>query len=186
MKKILLVVCVPVLLVLAGGAVFAGGAGGLAWSDQHYVSGLSSSTLATTEIGGFGYGVSAGGTRTGGFGYAIYSEPGTDSLAGGVGGVIVGQESRTGPLTFAVNLWTGAGGVSETLAGIQSGHVVLFGEANVELGIAVTPWMQLSGYAGMQGLADVHPRTGIGGQLLRYSPILGMRLAWGSFPSARW
>ncbi len=158
----------------------------MTWSDQHSIAGLSNTTFVTSEVGGFGYGVSGGGTRTGGFGYAIYSKPGADSLAGGMGGVIVGQEVRTGPLTVSANLWTGAGAVSATVSGTQSGHVVLFAEASLELGIAVTPWMQLSGYAGMQGIADVDPHTGIGGQLARYSPILGLRLSWGSFPGARW
>jgi hypothetical protein len=106
-------------------------------------------------------------------------------MAGGVGGVIIGQESRTGPLTFAANLWTGLGGVSATFSGTQTGHMILFGEANIELGIAVTPGMQLSTYAGMQGIADVDPKTGVGTQLARHWPVVGMRLSWGSF-NARW
>jgi hypothetical protein len=182
-KTVLLVLAA---LVLPLSLAFAGGAGGVTWSDQHYISGLSSSTLATSEVGGFGYRVSRGGMRTGGFGYAIYSQPGADSLAGGVGGVILGQEGRSGPFTVAANIWTGIGAVSATFSGTHADHVVLFGEANVELGIAVTPWMQLSAYAGMQGIAGVDPRTGIGGELVRYSPVAGMRLSWGSFESARW
>ncbi len=165
---------------------FAGGAGGVTWSDQHSISGFSNTTVPASEIGGFGYGVTNGGRRTGGFGYVMYSEPGTDSLSGGVGGVIIGQESRTGPFTIAANLWTGAGAVSLGFSGTASSYVVLFGEANVELGVAVTPWMQLSAYAGMQGIADVDARTGIGAGLVRYCPVAGMRLSWGSFQSARW
>jgi len=172
------------VLALPVSLVFARGAGGVTWSDQRTISGLSNAAVSTSEVGGFGYGVSSGGTRTGGFGYALYSPSGTDSLAGGVGGVIVGRESRTGPFTFAANLWTGLGAVSSTFSGTQSSHMVLFGEASLELGIAVTPWMQLSAYAGMQSLADVD-HQGIGAHLAQYSPILGMRLAWGSF-DARW
>jgi len=164
---------------------FAGGAGGVTWSDQHYIAGLSNSTLSVSEVGGFGYGVNSGGQRAGGFGYAIYSPVGTDTLAGGVGGVIVGQEGRAGPFTLAANLWMGLGGVSATISGTQSGHMILFGEANLELGIAVTPWMQLAAYAGMQGMTDVNPQTGVGFQLARYAPVVGMRLAWGAF-NARW
>ena len=181
-----IVVLVLAALALSLPRAFAGGAGGVSWSDQYSVSGLSNSSLMTSEVGGFGYRVSSGGTRTGGFGYVIYSKPGADSLIGGVGGLIIGQEGRSGPLTVAANLWTGLGGVSATFAGTRSGHFVVFGEANLELGISVTPWMQLSAYAGMQGIADVDPRTGIGGELVRYSPVAGMRLAWGSFQSARW
>jgi hypothetical protein len=163
----------------------AAGAGGVAWSDQRRVEGFSSTPLSISEVGGFGYGVSSGGQRTGGFGYALYSPDGTSSLAGGVGGVIFGQEGHAGPLTFAVNLWTGLGGISARSLGTETGLAVLFGEASFELGIAVTPWMQLSAYAGMQGLADISPHSGIGTRLATYSPVVGMRLAWGSF-SARW
>lgn len=180
-----IVLAVLVVLALPLSFAFAGGAGGVTWSDQRYVPGLSNSTVTSSEIGGFGYGVNAGGLRTGGFGYAIYSPPGTQSLAGGVGGVIIGQEGRTGPLTLATNLWTGLGGISATFSGTQTGHFILFGEANIELGIAVTPWMQLSAYAGMQGIADVDPQTGVGTQLASYWPVVGMRLSWGSF-NARW
>ena len=176
---VLLVITVP----LAG--AFAGGAGGVAWSDQHYIAGLSNSTIAVSEVGGFGYGVNSSGQRAGGFGYAIYSPEGLDRISGGVGGFIVGQEGRAGPFTLAGNLWMGLGGVSATISGAQSGHVILFGEANLELGVAVTPWMQLSAYCGMQGMSDVNPDTGIGYQIARYAPVFGMRLAWGSF-NARW
>ncbi|MGO9412709.1 MAG: hypothetical protein ACLQCB_18425 [Spirochaetia bacterium] len=171
-------------MTLPLGGAFARGAGGVTWSDQHYVEGFSNSTFSASEVGGFGYGVSSGGQRTGGFGYAIYSPQGTGSVVGGVGGAIIGQEVRAGPFTFAVNLWTGLGGVSATFAGTQSGLAVLFGEANLELGIAVTPWMQLSAYAGMQGLADIDPHSGIGTRLGTYSPVVGMRLSWGSFNAA--
>ncbi|HVP18143.1 MAG TPA: hypothetical protein VMU36_04045 [Spirochaetia bacterium] len=80
-----MLVLVVAALTLPFSLAFAGGAGGVTWSDQHSISGLSNCSLAASEIGGFGHGVSSGGTRTGGFGYAIYSQPGTDSLAGGVG-----------------------------------------------------------------------------------------------------
>jgi len=162
---------------------FAGGAGGVTWSDQRPVSGLYSASVPTSTVGGFGYGVSRGGTRTGGFGFALYSAPGGDSLSGGVGGFIVGQEGHAGPFTAAVNLWTGLGGVSQAIGGVDTSALVLFGEANLELGMAVTPWMQLVLYGGLQGLADVSPGRGIGSQILTYAPVIGMRLAWGSFGS---
>jgi hypothetical protein len=182
-RKIMILVVAALALPLAG--AFAAGAGGVAWADQRSVQGLSNGTVSISEVGGFGYGVNANGQRTGGFGYAIYSPEGTSSVAGGVGGVIFGQEGHAGPLTFALNLWTGLGGLSATFAGTETGLAILFGEANVELGIAVTPWMQLSAYVGMQGLADISAHTGIGTRLATYSPVVGMRLAWGSF-NAKW
>jgi len=180
-----IVFLVLVILALPLSFAFAAGAGGVTWSDQRYVSGLSNTTVTSSEIGGFGYAVNREGLRTGGFGYAIYSPSGTQALAGGVGGVILGQEGHTGPLTFAANLWTGLGGISATFSGTRTGHAIVFGEANLELGVAVTPWMQLSMYAGMQGMADVDPQSGVGTQLASYWPVVGMRLSWGSF-NARW
>lgn len=178
-------VLVSLALALPLSSAFAAGAGGVAWADQRTVQGLTSGAVSISEVGGFGYGVNGNGQRTGGFGYALYSPEGTSSLAGGVGGVIFGQEGHTGPLTFAVNLWTGLGGLSAGLAGAQTGYAILFGEANFELGVNVTPWMQLSAYVGMQGLADINARSGIGTRLATYSPVVGMRLAWGSF-NAKW
>jgi hypothetical protein len=180
-----IVVLISLALTLPLVSAFSAGAGGVTWSDQRRVEGFSNATLSISEVGGFGYGVSSGGQRTGGFGYAMYSPEGTSSLAGGVGGVILGQEGHAGPLTFAVNLWTGLGGVSAQFSGAQTGLAILFGEANFELGIAVTPWMQLSAYLGMQGLADISPHSGIGTRLATYSPVVGMRLSWGSF-NAKW
>jgi len=182
-RKIIVLVSLALVLPLAG--AFAAGAGGVAWADQRSVQGLSTSAVSISEVGGFGYGVSASGQRTGGFGYAIYSPEGSTTLTGGVGGVIFGQEGHAGPLTFALNLWTGLGGLSAGFAGTQSGLAILFGEANFELGIAVTPWMQLAAYVGMQGLADINAHSGIGTRLATYSPVIGMRLAWGSF-NAKW
>ncbi|HVO38359.1 MAG TPA: hypothetical protein VMV03_04945 [Spirochaetia bacterium] len=181
MRTLKLVILSAALAAAPLSLAFAGGAGGVTWSNQHAVFGLPTSTLSVSSVGGFGYGVSPGGTRTGGFGFALYSVPGGDSLSGGVGGFIVGQEGHAGPFTAAVNLWTGLGGVSATMAGVETGALVLFGEANVELGAAVTPWMQLVLYGGVQGLADVSPGHGIGSQILSYAPVIGMRLAWGSF-----
>ncbi len=169
------------LLALPLSLVFAGGAGGVTWSDQRSVPGLSNMT-GMSSVGGFGYGVSSSGQRTGGFGFALYSgPPGSDSLAGGVGGIIVGQELRLGPITAALNLWTGLGGISATYQGVENGYCVLFGEADVEIGAAVTPWMQLVLYGGLQGFADLTPGSGIGARLTRYAPVVGMRMAWGSF-----
>ena len=155
----------------------------MAWSDQHYIQGLSNAPFSVSEVGGFGYRVNRLGWRTGGFGYALYSpQEGTPSLSGGVGGAIFGRETRAGPLCLAANLWAGLGGVSTTnLVGTQTGFAIVFAEANLEFGIALTPWMQFSTYAGMQGLADLSPHSGIGSRFATYSPVVGMQLSWGSF-----
>lgn len=171
------------LLALPLSFAFAGGAGGVTWSDQRTLPPLSNTGVGMSSVGGFGYGVTSAGQRTGGFGFALYSGSGTDSIAGGVGGIIVGQELRLGPITAALDLWTGLGGISATYQGVESGYCILFGEADVELGAAVTPWMQLVLYGGIQGFADLTPGSGIGARLTRYAPVIGMRMAWGSFGS---
>lgn len=181
MRTLKIVFFSAVILAFPLSFAFAGGAGGVMWSDQRYVSGLASTTGQMSSVGGFGYGVSSGGQRTGGFGFALYSPAGTDSLAGGVGGIIVGQEAHAGPFMAAINLWTGLGGISAAPNGVETGYAVLFGEANLELGAAVTPWMQLVLYGGLQGFADISPGKGIGTEVLRYAPVIGMRLSWGSF-----
>ena len=78
----------------------------------------------------------------------------------------------------------GLGGVSAAFAWTQSGLALLLGETNLEVGIAVNPWMQLYQYAGLQGIADIDPQAGVGTRLANYSPVVGMRLAWGSFNAA--
>ena len=117
-------------------AAFAGGAGGVAWSDQYDIQGLSNSSFSLSEVGGLGYGVDSRGRRTGGFGFALFSPQGSSSLAGGVGGFILGRETRRGPLCLAANLWAGLGGVSANLVGAQTGFAVMFAEVSLELGIA--------------------------------------------------
>ena len=111
----------------------------------------------------------------------IYTTGGSDFLVGGIGGVIVGQELRAGPFTIAANLWTGIGGVATSPRCPEGGYGVLFGELNLEAGIAVTRWMQVVAYGGMQAIANIAPGTRPGGDLFVYSPVAGIRLAWGSF-----
>jgi len=51
---------------------------------------------------------------------------------------------------------------------------------NLELGIALSPWMQLVAFGAMQGVTNIIPGTPFN-SVLYYSPAWGFRLNWGSF-----
>lgn len=81
---------------------------------------------------------------------------------------------------MAINFWTGFGGLSADPALPTAGSPALFEEIDVELGLGFIPWMEVTGYAGMQAIA----RIGAGHSLfsgVMYTPVVGVRVAWGSF-----
>ena len=175
-----MVILAAALSVLPLSIAFAGGAGGLTWGQQFFDPALSNSDFPGTFSGGYGYGVTGHGQRIGGFGLAVRSLSPTGGLDGGFGGLILGQEAHGGPFLFALNLWTGVGGLSANPALPGKGSLALFEELDVELGLGFIPWMELTGYAGMQAIM----RVGSGSPLFRgalYTPVLGVRVAWGSF-----
>jgi len=169
------------LALLAASPAVAGGAGGVLQGKQRFDPQFANYDLDTQYVGGFGYGVSDHGQRTGGFGLAFFSEPDAGRFSGGVGGVLTGQEFRIGPFEVAANLWTGIGAVAkESLLGQPDGWFVLFGQADVEVGLAILPWWQISSYAGVQLMANLAPGDPFEG-LLVYTPVIGVRMAWGGF-----
>jgi hypothetical protein len=163
----------------AGGG---GGAGGVTHGFQYLEldRGLYSLDLQENTVGGFGYGVNRNGERSGGFGLAFFSDDPSIVLEGGVGGLINGQQFSIGPLTAAAVAWTGIGCLRTDVPGIAGSWVVLFLEADVEIGWAITPWLQLAGYAGMQLMTNLSPGDVFEGMLF-YTPTVGVRIAWGSF-----
>ncbi len=164
-----------ILAVLPAALASAGGAGGSGFGAQYYDPGLSSSSHSLLFISGYGYGRSEVpfGTRIGGFGMAILS--GDRSTAGGVGGMLVGQEFRSGPLVAAITLFYGAGG----LAFNHGGYAVLFGEADVELGVVIL-WTQITAYAGYQAWGNLVPGVPLSSAVM-LTPVVGVRVSWGAF-----
>ena len=164
----------------------ADGAGGLYYGFQHYSGDWSSHDMGSRYLGGFGYGVNSQGSRVGGFGFALLSDdpktPGT--ITGGFGGTITGREVNLGPLMLALNVWAGIGGVKSRLNEHQfdepSRYLALYGELNAEAGFALTPWFQLIIYGGIQGMGNLLPGSPFE-DVLVYTPVIGGRLAWGSF-----
>ena len=59
------------------------------------------------------------------------------------------------------------------------GSLALFGELDLELGLGFISWMEVMAYAGMQAITNIY-----GGRpfsSIMYTPVLGVRVAWGSF-----
>ena len=101
------------LLLLSGVLLSADGAGGMFYGFQHYSENWTSHDLGVKYIGGYGYGGSSRGSRVGGFGLAMIGAD--ESLTGGFGGSITGQSISIGPMTAAVNVWAGVGGIRTDL-----------------------------------------------------------------------
>ncbi len=173
MERLLLAVLV--LAVVPAALASAGGAGGVAFGVQYFDPGLSNADHSLTCITGFGYGTSGVpyGRRIGGFGMAIMAADGT--TAGGVGGMLLGREFHSGPIVAGLTLYCGVGGV----AFHDAGYMVAFGEGEFELGVTL-PWMQVTAYAGFQAWGNLVPGLPLANAVV-YTPVLGVRLAWGSF-----
>jgi hypothetical protein len=166
-------VIAALLALLPVAAASAGGAGGVGFGAQYYDRSLSSGDLGMAYITGSGYGVDEDGNRVGGFGMALLS--GLGVTEGGVGGLLVGHEWSIGPLIAAISLLGGVGGA----AAWGGGYMLLFGEAELELGVRVLPWMQIVAYAGYQAWGNLLPGVPFNAARLN-SPVYGVRVAFGS------
>jgi hypothetical protein len=171
-----IVVVAAALALLPLSASFARGAGGVTWGQQYFDSQLASNDLQATMNGVFGYSTSRGGQRIGGFAMAVHG-PFVD---GGFVGAIAGQEMRTGIFSAGMNLWTGFGGLSASPVTLAGGSFALFGELDLELGFGFIPGVQLTGYAGMQAMMGI-PAGRPSFEDVMYTPVFGLRIAWGSF-----
>jgi hypothetical protein len=170
------IVVACLLLVVAPTALLAapGGAGGIGFGVQSFDTRLASHDLGLMYITGFGYGVDGGGTRFGGFGMALLGP--VSGTWGGVGGILTGYELRAGPIEIALNLLGGPGG----LAFGRGGYFILFGQADLEVGLTLLPWMQVVVYGGFQAWGNLIPGFPLREATLT-TPVYGIRVAWGGF-----
>jgi hypothetical protein len=179
-KGIRIVVIAAVLCVLPLSVVSARGAGGVTWGQEFFYPSLSGDSTQANFSGAYGYGVSRDGTRFGGFAISLNSSIPSSSFMGGFVGFISGQEVHLGPVIGALNLWTGIGGMRASPVMNTPDCFALFGELDLEVGFAFTRGMELTGYAGVQGITGL-----VDGQPLfhnvMWAPVLGLRLAFGSF-----
>jgi hypothetical protein len=169
--------------LLTAASATAGGAGGILYGMQYFDAAYSNADLGTCMAGGYGYGTSLDGQRVGGFGMALFPAKGSPGIAGGVGGMLTGQEARLGSLTIALDILMGVGGIGADMppgTGHWGGAMVAFGELDLSVGFTLVRWMQIVAYAGFHGIGNLFP--GVPFQTIAYySPAIGVRIAWGSF-----
>ncbi len=178
MKRITTLLVLAAFLPLA--AYAQGGAGGVTVGTQIFNPAAANYDLGLFTMGGFGYGVTAAGQRIGGFGQAFINISPDRSTAGGVGGILVGQELRAGPAILGATLLAGLGGMGSSFFPPYRGYFIGFGELTLDAGLTLTPWMLLSVYGGMQVAANFIPGRPFSDALF-YSPVAGVRISWGSF-----
>jgi hypothetical protein len=205
MKKNAVALVLLMGLLLVPSLAFARGGGGLEYfvnMGSDILGGVTLPDAFMTDyvsgtimgVSGYGYGINRGGWKIGGFGTFFYTAPlGLDipaydtrviSAVGGIGGVISGGHGRLGPFTFALNTRLGAGGMGIELfwpGGLDgwnywSGSFLLYGSADVEVGIVFVPAMMVSVYAGVQGIVPI-PYVVAACAV----PSMGLRITWGAF-----
>ncbi len=180
MRGVKILVLSVALAVLPLSVVSARGGGGITWGQEYFNPSLSNFDLQTTYSGAYGYGVMHDGQRIGGFALGLRSSAPSSDFGAGFVGVITGQEVHLGRVMGAVNLWTGLGGMRASPVLSTPDCFALFGQVELELGFGFTRVMQLTAYAGMQAIAAVVDGRPLFSEVM-YTPVLGLRLAWGSF-----
>jgi hypothetical protein len=205
MKKPLISFVMVLALLLVPSVTFARGGGGFEYfinmgSDVlggvPLPAGLMTDYVSGTVMGlsGYGYGITRGGWKVGGFGTFFYTAPISESLPaydmtvtdaiGGIGGVISGGYGRLGPFTFALNTRLGVGGMGVEMIWPSdeydwtywSGAVLLYGSADLEVGMIFVPAMMVSAYAGVQAIVTVSYVM-----VPVVVPTMGIRITWGRF-----
>jgi hypothetical protein len=150
----------------------AGGWGGIGACGQYFDHGFGGPAFGVSTISGYGYGVNAEGDRIGGFGICVL--PTAAAGTGGIGGILLGHEWWLGPLVAGFSLQGGVGGASFG----DAGYVLLYGQADIDIGVAVLPWMQITAYIGYQVSGNLFPGTSFR-SVTSSAPVAGLRLAWG-------
>ena len=169
MKTPRVVLAVLLLSLFPACLVSAGGWGGVSACGQYFDRSISGPTLGVSTVMAYGYGVNEEGDRIGGFGLGMISS--SASAAGGAGGILLGHEWWLGPFVAGFNLEGGVGGTSVG----SNGYLLLFGQAEVDLGIA---WLQIVAYIGYQAAGNLFPGASFSAVKMA-APVLGMRVAWG-------
>ena len=167
-----LVLIAALLLAVPAGFAIAGGFGGIGVGGPYFQSAANGPLMGVSSVTAFGYSVNDEGDRVGGFGLGLFTPAG--SAEGGAGGLLAGHEWRLGPAFLALNLWGGVGGLRSG----DMGYLLVFGQADLEIGILWLPWMEITFYAGYQTWGNLFPGVPFA-SAVSAAPILGMRMAWG-------
>ena len=189
------------------GGAFAEGAGGLLFGlaqpswNPGFMPAVPSDMPTFEYMGGYGYGVTRDGTIIGGFGLAfldcdIYGAEGWSSssripahVAGGAGGLVVGSRitgSRFSHLDIAARLGLGGMGLAtKDLSTADSsysaeGFAIVYAEPYVELGLGLTPWMQLSATLSYSFIGNLIPGKPMS-EVAYHTPVIGATVTFGDF-----
>ena len=183
-----LTILIVLLVFLSGFGAFADGCGGMFYglqtSEYPFLKNhpVHNNSMVLAYYGGYGYGVH-GHSITGGFGFAITDTDGDTGISGGFGGVINGVRFIDWPVTVSLISWTAIGGISaggqENPDG-EEGFFAFMEEITLEVGIPVNRWFMPTLYAGYQVAGNLVPGTPFE-DFLVYTPVIGVRVAWGKF-----
>jgi hypothetical protein len=183
-----LVVLIALSLFVVGTTGFADGAGGMFYglqtSEYPFLKDypVRNNSMGLAYYGGYGYGVH-GHAITGGFGFAITDTEGDTGIAGGFGGVINGFRFIDWPVTVSLLSWTAIGGIStgnQKSGSGDDGFFAFMEEITLEVGIPINQWFMPTLYAGYQIAGNLAPGTPFE-DFLVYTPVIGVRVAWGKF-----
>ena len=183
-----LAIVLVVFAAVSGVSAVADGCGGMFYglqtAEYPFLADypVRNNSLGLIYYGGYGYGVS-GRSITGGFGFAVTDTGGDTGIAGGFGGVINGVRLCQRPVTISLISWTAVGGIStgnQTGEEQEEGYFAFMEEITLELGIPINRWFMPTLYAGYQVAGNLVPGKPFEDFLL-YSPVIGVRVAWGEF-----
>jgi len=183
-KRLLALILIAALLPAAA---FADGGGGffygLQTTEYPFLKGyeIRNNSLGLMYTGGYGFGVS-GHEITGGFGVGLSDFEKETGIAGGYGGVIHGYRGLLGPVNVMLTSWTGIGGihVTDAATGESKGFLLVSEELDLEIGFPILPWFMPVVYAGYQVAGNLYPEKPFQA-FVSYTPVVGVRFAWGKF-----
>jgi hypothetical protein len=143
---------------------------------------VRNNSLGLAYYGGYGYGVHDR-SIIGGFGFAFTDTDGDTGVAGGFGGVVNGFRFVRWPVNLSLVSWTAVGGIStgnHEDGDSEDGYFAILEEVTLELGFPISRWFMPTLYAGYQVAGNLIPGAPFR-DLLVYTPVVGVRLAWGKF-----
>jgi hypothetical protein len=207
MKRAARLAILAILLELAVAHSFAAGAGGLlfglaepSWNPS-FMPSIPDSFKGLEYFGGYGYGVDSSDRISGGFGLAFLDYESMDAanrgsagsvpgyFVGGAGGLIVGSRligGRALHLDLAARLGLGGVGVSTrtgsagTWSYSDTGYAIAYAEPYAELGLGLSPWMQVSATLGYPFIGNLAPGKPFA-DFVYWAPTFGVTVTFGSF-----
>ena len=173
-------------------AAAADGAGGMFMGYQtpasriigqsDIASAIPSTELGLVCFGGYGYGVGRDRWVNGGFGMAFLDSQENSRISGGVGGFISGFRLMRIPIHVALVSWTGVGGLytGAYAQNPEHGYFAVLQEIDLEVGLPLARWFMPTLYLGYQVVGNFVPGMPFQ-EFFSYTPVAGVRVAWGSF-----